>query len=397
MQLDINIVCTLLIRPGRLVYNWVIVDQELSLFHDTTPILSASELLTPLPRLDMLWSITNAEDWLSGMQSVYNNVNPQLFPTQSSAPSLRDLFQDFLEDKLSGQQSRLSPQQLRLLLHPIQAILCHVHQLLSCFHGAFYPVGNTSRTVTRKSTLAYLEEVRSLLQKWYNLNRSQYQQLESDDGRINLLVFHLMSLNAVTNFPEIERLARREEFDGSYWDMSLPHNRYIYHREEAIFHCGQVFRQVRSISMDRRPSWWGAAIYRATLVLFAHCVSRLNTNFQRGTGSVKQADNPVRIDQLTPEDPPLISYVWKCEGTPVLTKSDCSGTVGLESPWEVIDHAINTLEKGAPHRFTDGIKRKLRTLGSHWGLEGLSASHHVQNNDFSNYVEEPTLIPPNQQ
>ena len=160
MQLDINIVCTLLIRPGRLVYNWVIVDQELSLFHDTTPILSASELLTPLPSLDMLWSITNAEDWLSGMQSVYNNVNPQLFPTQSSTPSLRDLFQDFLEDKLSGQQSRLSPQQLRLLLHPIQAILCHVHQLLSCFHGAFYAVQEcfvrSQQIFTKKVCMNYL-------------------------------------------------------------------------------------------------------------------------------------------------------------------------------------------------------------------------------------------------
>ncbi len=88
------------------------------------------------PSPEVLWLSPNAESWLAGVQSIYGctaNVNPQLLSTPSLTPSLFDLFQDFLHDNLSRRQSSLSPQQLRLLLHPLQSLLCHLRQMLSCF------------------------------------------------------------------------------------------------------------------------------------------------------------------------------------------------------------------------------------------------------------------------
>ncbi|KAI1081372.1 hypothetical protein F5B20DRAFT_62501 [Whalleya microplaca] len=358
---------------NRLVYNWVMVDQELSLFHDTAPMLSISELCAPLPGPELLWMSANADQWMAAMQSIYGctaNVNPQLLTTPSLTPSLYDLFQDFLHDNLSRRQGSLTPYQLRLLLHPLQSLLCHLRQMLSCFSDVLSARHTTSRTVTKASTLVRLEEVQALLQKWYELSITYYKANPACPiSKTNLVIYHLISLNAVTNFPEIERLARREGFDGSYWELSLRHKRCIYQREEAIFHCGQVYRLLRSMLIDRRPSWWSVALYRATLILWTDSISRLDPNFQKR----EEAGSPVAIDQVTPEDPVVIAYLWNSDGIPVLVQRDGSNA-SLEKPHEVLDYAIKSLDDGISTRLGDGIKRKLVALGNSWSVDALTAT-----------------------
>ncbi|KAM0809080.1 putative Transcription factor Pig1p [Seiridium cardinale] len=358
---------------NRLVYNWVMVDQELSLFHDTAPMLSISELCAPLPGPELLWMSANADQWLAAMQSIYGctaNVNPQLLTTPSLTPSLYDLFQDFLHDNLSRRQSSLTPHQLRLLLHPLQNLLCHLRQMLTCFSDVLSARRNSSRTVTKASTMLRLEEVQALLQKWYELSITYFKANPSCTvSKTNLVLYHLISLNAVTNFPEIERLARREGFDGSYWELSLRHKRCIYQREESIFHCGQVLRLVRSMPGDRRPTWWSAAIYRAALILWTDSVSRLDPSFPK----TDLSGGPVAIDQVTPEDPTVITYLWNTNGIPILTRLDGT-TVSLDHPSEVLGYAVNAIEEGVCCRLSAGIKRKLVALCTNWNTDGLGAA-----------------------
>lgn len=364
---------------NRLMYNFVMVDQELSLFHDTAPMLATSELCAPLPGPELLWMSANADQWMAAMQSIYGctaNVNPQLLNTPSLTPSLYDLFQDFLHDNLSRRQSSLSPHQLRLLLHPLQSYLCHVRQMLSCFSDVMSARRPGNRTVTKESFMTRLDEVQALLQKWYELTISYYKANPACPmTKTNLVLYHLISLNAVTNFPEIERLARRDGFDGSYWELSLRHKRCIYQREEAIFHCGQVYRLLRSMARDRRPNWWGAAVYRVTLILWTDSVSRLDPNFQKRD----ESGSPVAIDLVTPEDPAVISYLWGSDGVPVLTLRDGTNA-SLDKPSDVLDYAVRTLEDGFSSRLSDGIKRKLVTLSNNWhpdGVPSAAASVHA--------------------
>lgn len=192
--------------------------------------------------------------------------------------------------------------------------------------------------------------------------------------RCNLVLYHLISLNAVTNFSEIERLARREGFDGSFWEISLRHKRCIYQREESIFHCGQIFRLLRLMPADQRPSWWSAALYRATVVLWTDSIIRMDPNF-----TVNQKDHaspgsstPVAVDQVVPEDPAVIAYLWNSDGVAVLTRPSGS-TVSLETPSDVLSLGISTMD-GISTRFGDGIKRKLMTLTSNWGADAMGAS-----------------------
>ncbi|KAK3327579.1 hypothetical protein B0T19DRAFT_166940 [Cercophora scortea] len=362
---------------NRLVYNYVMLDQELSLFHDTAPLLAISELQCPLPGPEVLWMAPSSDRWLTTVQSVYGctaNVNPQLLTAPSLTPSLYDLFQDFLHDNLSRRQGSLSPQQLRLILHPIQSLLCHLRQMLSCFSDVLSSRRTAATTVTKASTLLRVGEVQALLQRWYDLTKS-YSKSNPNCPimRCNMVLYHLISLNAVTNFPEIERLARREGFDGSYWELSLRHKRCIYQREEAVFHCGQVFRLLRSMPNNRRPCWWSAAMYRATLILWTDSICRLDPNFQtdkrEGTGST----NPVAIDQAMPDDQGFFSYWWAGDGVAVLTRSDGS-SVSLEKPADVLTYAIKNIEDGFSSRIGDGIKRKLIALGSNWSVDTMGGS-----------------------
>jgi hypothetical protein len=366
-----------------LVYNYIMLDQELSLFHDTAPLFAITELQCPLPGPEVLWMASNAEQWLAAMQSVYGyagNVHPQLLGgSPPSTPSLYDLFQDFLHDNLSRTgQPTLSPQQLRLILHPVQALLCHLHHVLSCFSDT---PSNTRRTgarcVTKSSTLHRLEEVQVLLQKWYDISTA-YNKENPDCPvmRCNLILYHLISINAVTDFLEIERFARREAPAFEHWDWDAPQlaKRFIFQREDAIFHCGQVFRLLRLIPKDRRPAWWSAAMYRATLVLWMDSISRIYSSRAQGNKRGDAARTPplvpVIIDQATPEDPAINAYVWNGAGVAMLTWSDGT-TLTLDKPADILAYAIQNIENGFSFRMGDGIKRKLIALGGNWNVDDI--------------------------
>ncbi|CAN8106104.1 unnamed protein product [Discula destructiva] len=380
---------------NRLVYNWVLLDVELSLFHDTAPLLAVSDLQCPLPGPEVLWLADNSEQWQTSIQSLYGsmaNVSPHILTTQSITPSLFDLFQDFLQDNLSQRRSNLGPQQMRLLLHPLQSLLCHLRQMLSCFTDILGTRRSTGRTVSKASTNQRMEEVQALLQKWYELAITMSKENPNCYVmKCNLVLYHLISLNAVTSFPEIERLARKEGFEAggpTFWELGLRHKRCIYQREEAIFHCGQVLRLLHSLPADRQPSWWSAALYRVTLILWTDGIGRSDPSFKTlasppasrdggspSTTSVSPRGN-LAIDQVDPEDPAVVAYLWGGDGTPFLTRAD-GLLISLDSPTKVLELGMMTIEGGVSTRIGDGIRRKLATLAGNWTLDSIGVSSSV--------------------
>ncbi|KAA8566494.1 hypothetical protein EYC84_009054 [Monilinia fructicola] len=339
-------------KKSRLVYNWVMVDQELSLFHDTAPIMSITELETSMPGLECLWLAKGPNEWTTIVQQTYLGtdwlLNPNSVGTPPIEPSLCGLFRDMLSDNIERRHGQLSPLQLKLLLHPLHSSLCHLHQALS-FHSEPYSSRQGTRTVTKASNLLRLEEAQSLLQKWYDL-----------------CDFHIKKrakfLNAVTFFPEIERLARKEDFDGTSLEISLRYKRCIYSSREALFHCGQVIRLVTSMPREGRPRWWPVAIYRATMILWLESVSCIETHTQRLD---KGAIFP--IDAVAPDHPSVKSYLWNGEGIPVLSKGE--GYVELQKPDDVMHHCISLLESGVTLPVCDGTRRKLLAFSKNWNME----------------------------
>jgi hypothetical protein len=367
---------------SRLSYSWIMVDQDLALFHDTAPLFSVTEFGAPMPDADRLWQAKSAAEWSSIFEQVHEFSGGYSSVGSGARPlSLRDLFRHFLDDEMIPLGIEMTPLQLRLLLHPLQSLVCQYSQLLSCFSET--PRANRNpnqaRTVSASSTRNRLEEVQSLLGRWFDL-AERYLKANAicPMMQTNLVIFHLISLNAVTSFPALERLARRENFDGTYPQLIWTHHkRCIHDVEEAIFHCGQVFRIIRSMPRTSRPPWWAGAVYRVALVLWADSLTHHHHHDPASSSSSSSANHapvaamfPVTgpsfaIDALTADHPLIVRYLTKREGVPCVTRPDGS-QMNLDRAYPVLQHCIDVIDEGAANRFSDGIRSKLERLASGW-------------------------------
>ncbi|TGJ88756.1 hypothetical protein E0Z10_g62 [Xylaria hypoxylon] len=352
---------------NRLVYNWVMVDQELSLFHDTAPLLAVSDLCAPLPGPEEMWMSGNADQWMAAMQTNINgsaNVGTQLLTPPSLTPSLYALFQDFLHNDLTSQRAHtLTPHQLRLLLHPLQSLLWHLREVIFYFSDTLNPRALDLGDANKTPSMLRQEEVQDLLQKWYVLSQIHFQANPTCVvSKTNLVLFHLISLNAVTNFPAIERLARRERREDA-WGPPQQRAPYIHVIEETIYHCGQVVRLVRAMPVDRRPIWWSAAVYRAMLILWAYSILRRDPSFLQN----QETESLIVIDKVAVQNKGLFQYMWEAGPKAIPVLSGPNGTtISLNKPSDVLDYAVKMLEEGVSSRFSDGIKRKLIALNHTW-------------------------------
>ncbi|KAG9878602.1 transcription factor Cmr1, partial [Aureobasidium melanogenum] len=170
-----------------------------------------------------------------------------------------------------------------------------------------------------------------------------------------------ISLNAVTNFSEIERLARREGFDGTYQQLVWTHKRCIADVEEAVFHCGQVLRIIRSMPRGVRPPWWAGAIYRAALVLWTDSLINKETPAANASGGFPSPGPTFAIDALPVDHPMVVRFLSKRVGQPALSKRD--GThIPMDHGVTVLAHCIEIMDEGTSNRFVDGVRNKLDRL-----------------------------------
>ena len=337
------------------------VDQDLSLFHDTIPLFSVTEFGAPMPDADRLWHAKTAAEWSSIHEQVHEFSNGYSSVGSGARPlSLRDLFRQFLDDEIIPQGIQLTPLHLRLLLHPLQSLVCQYCQLLSCFSDTVQSRQRT-RAFTAASTRVRLEEVQALLQRWYDL-ADRYMKANPMCAMMQatLVMFHLISLNAITNFPEIEKLARRENFDGTYQQLCWLHKRCITDVEEAIFHCGQILRLIRSMPRGIRPPWWSGAVYRVALILWTDSLTH-NENVTPSSGLFPVPGPSFAVDALPAEHPLIMRYLTKREGVPTLTKRDGS-QIPMDHAFTVLSHCVEVIDEGVATRFSDGIRNKLERL-----------------------------------
>lgn len=348
---------------SRLIYSWVMLDQDLALFHDTAPLFSVTEFGAPMPDTDRLWHAKSPSDWSSTFERVHEFSGGYSSVGSGARPlSLRELFRHFLDDQMIPMGIEMTPLQLRLLLHPLQSLVCQYSQLLSCFSDSLSTRNeNAPRTMSASSTRSRLEEVQSLLQRWFDLaERYLKANHVCPMMQTNLVIFHLISLNAVTNFPEIERLARRENFDGTYQQLLWTHKRCIKDVEEAVFHCGQVFRLIRSMPRGIRPPWWAGAIYRVALILWTDSLTHKETA-SPGNGMFPVPGPSFAIDDLAADHALIVRYLTKREGVPCVTKRDGS-QMTLDRAYPVLQHCVEVIDEGASTRFSDAIRSKLERL-----------------------------------
>ncbi|KAI1409831.1 hypothetical protein F5Y13DRAFT_85864 [Hypoxylon sp. FL1857] len=370
-------------RIIRLAYAWVLVDLEISLFQDANLHIPVLALNSSLPSSEEFWLAPDATTWQqlltrdddSGVGAYSTQPLPQ--------PSLRTLFQWFLNDDLTpAKQQYLSPLTLRLLLHPLHALVYNCRQLLDCLGGV-----NCSRSfspITKASTHVRMHEIHSLLQRWLDLYKSSFPtpwgpptpgSNDPNDVLITatLITFHAINLNTVASIPDIEELARRELSDREIRHFSQEAAYFVHSPKEAMFHAGRILYLLRGLDRKTRPPWWPAALYRATLSLWACSVfygplwttpstSYLFIDEQEGDSPDPYSWNLVRG---TGKDD-MVGASWDSRAPaliPALKNPTGTGApVTLEYPTQVLETCLVVFDTGVATRVSEGIRSKLSQL-----------------------------------
>jgi hypothetical protein len=325
------------------------LDQEMSLFHDRQPDLEISELNAPMPGSDELWAAPSAEIW----QKIVIEIRQSHPHDSGTHHSLAELFGSFMSGKRIKSTSLT---ELRLLLHPLQALMYHLNKsvvyLYSCGNQRF-----------QQRLASQLGEVQYLLREWYVLCHQTLDRHEwlDPNGCSNMIMYHLISLNAITYFPDIEKLARGDVLLETFQQSLWAGKRCLEEASQIWGHCGQVIRYFRQMPAQNRPYWWNASIYRIALCLWAASLSSKVPLYEASASGIER----VSIDSLPFDHPSIARYLRHGDGCPVLTNSDGSLAV-LLVPIDIVRYCVGLLGETAQSQFDKEIIARLEVMVERW-------------------------------
>lgn len=334
----------------------------------STSFLSVANLDLPLPSQD---------DALPAQQTTYWGPDSPLLPrdTNSARPSLKDWVACFTETNDIRTLTHVTPTTLRILLC---FLMDQVLQLRFCINGcssAGSPIRKQSIKRSRHGPSMWLSvrvhEAQELLQKWFDLAQARCPGTTAADCG-NAALYHLVALETLVSFPEVERVAQGEPHEAKAGEEGAgrPARRGPGHHlaaedaREVFFHCGQVLRSLSLIPSHARPPWWAAGVYRAVLIAWE------NSRSHPAAGGPNPWDGDARdelqLDVLPPRDASVVAYLNHQGGSAVFA-STSGPSVSLADPVAILLHGVRFLESDAKTKFTRGIQQKLTTMARRWG------------------------------
>ena len=385
----------------------MVTDQEWSLVYDTPSNFSVDMMTQSLPNSESLWRATSEGDWAA--------LAPDIFGTQ--APTcLCDLYTSFMNHELRPGRSTLPLQYLRLLLVPLHGMVIHLRQWLQSFPNCPVRWRKNNQGLSNPAIHAQLDQVQALLPEWYDL---AIHSTNTSPAFVSMLVmYHLIALNAMASFPNIEDALLRGPLDRS----QLPNPRGSDpcplgtcqstiaedSAEEALFHCGQVLRLVRLMPPSDQPLWWSAVVYRIALITIFLSIKRHphhwlpavmlgqmfhDTTSSSGTSTdgsgvslmsnplftdrvdAQPHHRPVILNHVAPNDNELLQFTKYREGEPCLAVCD-GQLIELRHPRDVMSFFIDLVDGGhlpALHatNFQASVKDSLERLADRWGFLSL--------------------------
>ncbi|CAG8973475.1 hypothetical protein HYALB_00011070 [Hymenoscyphus albidus] len=350
---------------NRMVYSWVLLDQEMCLFQDSPSTLftSLTALNTAVSSPSTTWRATSAKEWMHSLPHSHLQSG-NVFP-----PSLNEYIVRFRETENPTSLTDLTPTVLRLLLCHIQSLVSQVRLSIAGIHGNSSNSNDKSFKAIRYTSMVLvsvrLDEARDLLQKWYSLSQSVFKGESTPTINATMVLYHLIVLNTLVSFPEVERMARGEDSSikrPSKWKQ--PHH--FEDTRNIYFHCGQILRIIRSMSEGSRPAWWAGAVYRVALIAWANCMSCSDIGSpSMSEYNKKPSTHLVMLDSLAAESPLIISYVKNAEGTPVFSEGN-GGAVPLEVPGIILAYCTRFLGVDQRNKFIMGTRLKLLALADRW-------------------------------
>ncbi len=294
------------------------VDQEISLFNDSNPMLTIPELEKNLPNSDELWLAPDLSTWAQVWQKLYGSHFRRPPDSEPSQQSLPELFQSLLENKLDHGETRLQVFHLRLLLYPTHILIAQLSELNLCMSEK--PKARFGGSACLTSSSLRFNEIKALLRTWWEV----FCKLRVKTTRqravkqLTQTIYHLLNLKLTVSFTHLEQYAREARTDSD--DVRHLSAAGILSPQEAIFHCGQILRITREMETELQPLWWPAALYRVTIILWTMSVSHTLTEVEAGGTDPRSSD--FAIDTLPANDNVWQPFLKYNRGRPCLTALD---------------------------------------------------------------------------
>lgn len=235
----------LMSRDARLVYNWLLVDQEISIFYDVEPLVATDGLVWSLPCPDELWNMSDTGQWAERLRAERR---------RPSRPSLHDVSLAVFNGK--DMAFNVCDQTLRLLLYPIQSLITRAHTQAAGMSQAV----DIDVSLRSAATQAHI-----MLRQWQDrvrlLAETRGAEVLSPTSRV---LYHLVWVGTAASMGSIEALARA---DGSVGRLPC-----LSDTDVAASHSLRALDALRDMAPGDRPAWWPVAVYRCTLALWADAV-----------------------------------------------------------------------------------------------------------------------------
>ncbi|CAG8910197.1 unnamed protein product [Penicillium egyptiacum] len=350
-------------RANRTTHAWLILDHEICLFQDAPSIsfFPSASLNTPIPSMDAAWRAQSAKHWIEQMALPSGQV---IIP-----PSLGEWigwFSETISETTNFSATvHISPITLRLLLCHLQNQVIQLRSTMGTVAGrGSSPKGPQHMSIVLHSV--QVQTVQELLHKWYELAKIQPNETATPATASNMMLYHLIMLNVIVCFPDIEHLARSGGDSKGARKRPL-HKKHAYHLEnprQIYFHCGQVLRHVRTVPEPARPPWWAGAVYRVALITWANGMVCADGDDAQNRRNMK-TETTVALDMLTPDHASIVNYLNNEAGIPVF--ADLNGAkVPLDNSVGILQHFARFLQTDIKTKFTFGVQRKLLTMARRW-------------------------------
>ncbi|KAG9547919.1 hypothetical protein KCU97_g20572, partial [Aureobasidium melanogenum] len=172
---------------NRTAYTWIILDQEMCLFQDSTSTLftSVTNFDISVPSSDQLWHATSAEQWAHDIG--YHEDGIVAFP-----PSLDEHVGVLHGEKTAIDPSKLTSTTLRLLLCHLQKVVSRVRTLIADMTGNGCATRASHHQTTMVLIPVHMDEARDMLRKWHDLASSGHTDADAPAMGANTILYHLI-------------------------------------------------------------------------------------------------------------------------------------------------------------------------------------------------------------
>lgn len=276
-------------------------------------------------------------------------------------PTLKELYQAFLEDGTSSQRLEMSHLQLSLLLQPLQCLVQEYAQLASLVHRTPCTRRSTSASISSAMLGVQEEMIGSLLRRWYWLAEGlDHLPGEPLDPVIRdaMIRYHLVVLNTLLAFPEVEKLCRERQDNSQVPDWLQQQS--IADGRRIAFHCGQTLRLVQATPKSQWPAFFSGAAYRVALILAIQAFAPSNASQRDITISVP-GEHLIMLDALHPADSRIEGYLRSGRGIPALTGGR-TGHIEISDGSRILSFSAQMISEALPRPVADGIASKLEHL-----------------------------------